>query len=146
MTFTFKMEGRLESLNETLKIPRFRFFKLRKRRMVKRRIELWILYARIPKFEGQVSIHFKWVEKDRRRDYDNIMSGSKIILDALVNQRRIVNDSQKWLHPPTHSFEVDKANPRIEVTISSSEPETREESREGFKNDDRGIQENTRRP
>ncbi len=107
-----------QGLNETLKIPRYRFSQARRRRGFKRRIELWILYSQVPKFETPVRVHFKWVEKDRRRDYDNIMHGSKLILDALVNQKRIVNDSQKWLEPPTHSFAVDRANPRIEVTIS----------------------------
>lgn len=123
MTFTFVMTGRLESLNETLKIPRFRFTQAKRRRMFKRHIGQWILYSQVPKFTTPVSIHFRWVEKDRRRDYDNIRAGSKLILDALVRQERIVNDSQAWLRPPTDSFEVDKTNPRIEVTISSVEPD-----------------------
>ncbi len=123
MTFTFVMEGRLEGLNETLKIPRFRFTQARKRRMSKRHIAEWILYREVPKFTTPVRIHFLWVEKDRRRDYDNIRAGSKLILDALVKLERIVNDSQAWLLPPTDTFEIDKTNPRIEVTISSVEPE-----------------------
>ena len=91
MTFTFKMDGRLESLNETLKIPRFRFTQARRRRMVKRHIAQWIQYANVPKFTTPVTIHFRWVEEDRRRDYDNIRAGSKLILDALVKMERIVN-------------------------------------------------------
>ncbi len=129
MTFTFTMTGRLESLNETLKIPRFRFTQAKKRRMSKRHISQWILYSSVPKFTTPVRIHFKWVEKDRRRDYDNIRAGSKLILDALVKLERIVNDSQAWLMPPTDTFEVDKDNPRIEVTISSVEPGAPEASK-----------------
>lgn len=113
------MQGRLESLNDTLKIPKYRFTQAKRRKAFKRQIQLWILYARVPKFVDPVKVHFKWMEKDKRRDYDNIMAGSKLILDALVKQERIVNDSQRWLMPPTHSFEVDKTNPRIEVTITS---------------------------
>ncbi len=119
MTFTFVMTGRLEGLNEALKIPRFRFTQAKRRRASKRHIAEWILYKQVPKFTTPVRIHFLWVEKDRRRDYDNIRAGSKLILDALVKLERIVNDSQAWLLPPTDSFEVDKTNPRIEVTISS---------------------------
>ena len=44
-------------------------------------------------------------------------SGAKFILDALVRQQRIVNDSQKWVTQLTDSYDVDKMNPRIEVTI-----------------------------
>ncbi len=92
--------------------------------MVKYHVGNWVMAARIPKFSGRVQVHVKWIEKDRRRDYDNVMSGIKPILDALVELERIVNDSPKWMDPPTHSFEVDKKDPRIEVTISSLEPGT----------------------
>jgi Holliday junction resolvase RusA-like endonuclease len=115
------MDGRLESLNETdrdQRNPYYRFYGAQKRKALKRRIAEWILYRQVPKFVTPVKIHIKWVEKDRRRDRDNIRAGSKVILDALVKQARIVNDSQKWLTELTDSYEVDKANPRIEVTIS----------------------------
>lgn len=120
MKFTFTMEGRLESLNQTLKIPRLRFMQSFRRQHTKRRIAQWILYSQVPKFENPVRIHIRWVEKDQRRDRDNIRSGAKLILDALVRQERIVNDSQKWLTELTDSYDVDKTNPRIEVTIQDA--------------------------
>ncbi len=125
MTFTFTMEGRLESLNQTerdQRNPYYRFYAARRRKMIKRHIAQWIQYSRVPKFETPVRIHIKWVEKDRRRDLDNVRAGSKVLLDALVKMERIKNDSQKWLTQLTDSYEIDKADPRIEVTISSAEP------------------------
>jgi Holliday junction resolvase RusA-like endonuclease len=131
MTFTFAMNGRLESLNQTIRHdqnPRYRFFGARRRKMIKLRIAQWVLYAKVPKFTGPVKIHIRWVEKDRRRDRDNIRAGSKVILDTLVKQQRIKNDSQKWLLELTDSYEVDKANPRVEVTISDALPDVCAES------------------
>lgn len=117
MEFTFTIKGRLDSMNRTLKIPRYRFSQARRRAQVKYHVGSWVMASRIPQFKGKVRIHVHWVEKDKRRDYDNIASSIKPILDALVIQERIVNDSQKWLEPPTHTFAIDKENPRIEVTI-----------------------------
>jgi len=120
MTFTFAMQGRLESLNQTLKIPKYRFIQSFRRQQMKRQIARWILYSNVPKFKGPVKVHFTWVEKDKRRDRDNIRAGSKVILDALVKMERIKNDSQKWLVELTDSYLVDKDNPRVEVTISDA--------------------------
>lgn len=124
MTFTFTIKGRLDSLNRTLKAPRYRFTQSRRRAEVKYHVGSWVMAARIPRFDGPVKIHVRWVEKDHRRDRDNIRSGVKPILDALVMQGRIVNDSQKWVTDLTDSYDVDPENPRIEVTISSAEPAT----------------------
>lgn len=120
MTFTFIIEGRLESLNQTLKIPKYRFAQSFRRQQMKRRVMQWIQYVGVPKFDKPVRIHFVWIEQDRRRDRDNIRAGAKIILDALVKLDRIRNDSQKWLLEITDSYDVDKHNPRIQVTISDA--------------------------
>jgi Holliday junction resolvase RusA-like endonuclease len=119
------MQGRLESLNKTdrwERNPRYRFHGAKLKKLVKRRIAQWILYSNVPVFKEKVRITIKWVEKDRRRDYDNIQAGAKLILDALRKMGRIVNDSQKWLEPVVHRFEIDKLNPRIEVTIEPAAP------------------------
>jgi hypothetical protein len=139
MTFTFTIPGSLPSLNQTLKIPKYRFSQARKRREVKYHVGSWIMASRIPKFSGPVKIHMHWIEKSRRKDRDNIRSGAKPILDQLVLQERIVNDSMKWLVDLTDSYGLDPKNPRIEVTITdapaemspilSNEPGRREGSR-----------------
>lgn len=123
---TFSMPGRLDGMNETMKMPRSRYTQARRRKLIKYRIAQWIVALRVPKFTVPVRIHMHWVERDQRRDRDNIRSGAKFILDALVKQQRIVNDSQKWVTELTDSYSVDKVNPRIEVTIEPAiaEPTT----------------------
>lgn len=67
--------------------------------------------------QNPVFIDFLWVEKDRRRDPDNVASGKKYILDALVRSGVLKDDTQRYIRGFTDSFEVDKDNPRIEVLI-----------------------------
>ena len=120
---TFTIPGRIPSLNvitRNERNPRYRFYGSRQRSLHKRRVATWIIAAGVPHFKTQVEITVKWVELDRRRDYDNISSGVKVILDALVATQRIPNDSQKWLRPVKHEFDYDKKNPRIEVTIEEA--------------------------
>ncbi len=120
---TFTILGRLESLNQTLKIPRHRFWQSQRRQRMKREIANWILGADVPKFADPVRIHIHWIEKDLRRDLDNIRAGAKLILDALVVMERITNDSRKWVVSLTDSYGTDKKKPRIEVTIEpAAEP------------------------
>ena len=71
------------------------------------------------KISGSVHMAYLWVEKDMRRDGDNISSaGRKFIQDALVNAGVLANDSRKYITGFTDAFEVDKNNPRIEVIIT----------------------------
>lgn len=61
---------------------------------------------------------YRWYEKDKRRDLDNVSSfGRKVIQDALVYTGVIQNDGWKEITGFSDEFYVDKKNPRIEVEI-----------------------------
>ena len=45
----------------------------------------------------QCAILFYWFERNHRRDLDNIFSGKKFILDAMVAEGLIKNDSQRYV-------------------------------------------------
>ena len=63
-------------------------------------------------------MHYRWIERDRRRDKDNISSfGRKVIQDALVRMKVLRNDGWNNIEGFSDEFEVDKKKPRIEVTI-----------------------------
>ncbi len=68
-------------------------------------------------FNGRVWLDFKWYEKNRRRDFDNICFAKKFILDSLVTTGIIEADSWRGIKGFTDTFDVDKDNPRIEVEI-----------------------------
>ena len=63
------------------------------------------------------TIRFVWVEKDRRRDLDNIAFAKKFILDALVKNGILKGDGWSCVTGFSDSFRVDKERPRIEVYI-----------------------------
>ena len=77
--------------------------------------------ARGYRFTGPVSLHFNWVEKNKKRDLDNICFAKKFILDALVTAQVITDDSWSYVNGFTDSFDVDPEYPRIEVTIEEIE-------------------------
>ena len=117
MLAQFTIPGRLPSLNQSFRVGKWRFKQSRERQKQKRAIATWILAAGVPVSSVPVDIKVRWVEPNRRRDYDNIASGVKVILDALVACQRIPNDTRKWVYPVVHEHDVDPRNPRIEVTI-----------------------------
>lgn len=63
-------------------------------------------------------MRYRWYEKDRRRDLDNVSSfGRKVIQDALVQTHVLKNDGWKEITGFSDEFFVDADNPRIEVEI-----------------------------
>ena len=66
----------------------------------------------------RVRIAIAWYEPNKRRDFDNICSGKKFILDALVKSGVIPNDGWKQIDPIfVETFLLDKENPRIEILL-----------------------------
>ena len=56
-------------------------------------VMLFIRSQRLPTFDGPVYMYYTWVEKDRRRDKDNVAAfGRKVIQDALVKAGVLKND------------------------------------------------------
>ncbi len=74
--------------------------------------------GKINTFECVIQVHIRFIEKDRRRDYDNITSGTKFILDAMRKAGVIYNDGQSFIMPCTYDYGVDADKPRVEVQIT----------------------------
>lgn len=67
--------------------------------------------------DNPVFMEYRWIEKSKRRDLDNITFGRKIIQDALVSTGVLKDDGWKYVVGFSDRFEVDKTNPHIEVLI-----------------------------
>lgn len=80
---------------------------------------IWFIKSQIRgKLKEPVYMSYLWVERDRRRDKDNVSAfGRKVIQDALVQTGRLRNDGWENVDGFCDEFSVDKARPRIEVTI-----------------------------
>jgi len=66
----------------------------------------------------KIDLEITWYCKDRRKDKDNIMVGTKFILDGLVAAGVIQNDGWTNVGDIRHKFDVDKQDPRVEVRIT----------------------------
>ena len=58
----------------------------------------------IPFCDRPVRIHFLWIEKTKRRDYDNVAFAKKFILDALQENGKLENDNRKWVRGFSDDF------------------------------------------
>jgi hypothetical protein len=64
-----------------------------------------------------IFLEFTWVEKNKRRDPDNVAAGKKFILDAFVEAGILKNDGWREVLGWKDVFEVDKNNPGVRVLI-----------------------------
>ena len=90
--------------------------------MKKQYTNIACLYANKEKerFDKPVILHFHWVEKNKRRDKDNVVFAKKFLLDGFVKSGLLTDDSWKYVEGFSDKFSVDKESPRIEITISPS--------------------------
>lgn len=91
------------------------------KRKAQREIKAYAMQAirkgTLHRHENTCELLIKWVEPNNRRDADNISFGTKFLQDALVEIGVFPDDSRKYIDELHHTFETDKENPRIEVTI-----------------------------
>lgn len=73
---------------------------------------------RMPVFPGAVRLAFRWVERDRRRDPDNVAAGGrKLILDGLVRAGVLRGDG--WTGVASWVDRFDVGDPGVSVTIEA---------------------------
>lgn len=124
MRASFTIPGRFPSLNEYIAANnRFRLESAAMKRKHTDRVCERAQSSDMPIFRNPVFVVVSWVEKDRRRDIDNIRFGMKFILDGLVKAGVIPNDSQRWVLGIEDRYFVDHDNPRVIVTIFDTEGE-----------------------
>lgn len=120
MEYLLVIHARLNNLNDYISAEgasRYKgaAMKARNEVLVKVTIKQQMRSIRI---ERPVYMEYTWYERNKRRDLDNISSfGRKVIQDALVQTRVLVNDGWNEIVGFSDQFYVDAANPRIEVLI-----------------------------
>lgn len=125
MNYKFTIRGTLPGLNELIEAERRNRFIGAK---LKKQYEAVVMRAARSlgnvEFEEPVYMIYRWYEKDRRRDKDNICAfGRKVIQDALVKARFLKNDGWKNIIGFEDHFYVDSKNPRVEVEIIGRDEE-----------------------
>lgn len=101
---TCEIRLKLPSLNDYVNACRTNRFKASKlKKDIENEIGLFI--GGLPRFENPVNIAFKWVESNKRRDYDNVSFAKKFILDALVKYGKLKDDNRRYVNGFSDSFE-----------------------------------------
>lgn len=111
------IKGRLDGLNEIIEANRTNKYK--GANVKKQNEAIVIYYARFcglkPIKDYPLKVIINWYEKNRLRDWDNVMSAKKFIFDALQKGGYLKGDGQRYIAQiEEHQF-IDKKNPRIEV-------------------------------
>lgn len=113
----------LPGLNEYIEAERKNRYKGASMKRERQKAVLAVLRNQIRRpLREPVLMRYTWVERNRRRDKDNVSSfGRKIIQDALVEMGVLRNDGWSNISGFTDDFAVDKHNPRIEIEIEEAE-------------------------
>ena len=71
----------------------------------------------LPVFQKPITIHFHWIEENKKRDLDNICFAKKFILDSMVKMGKLKDDNRKYVQGFNDTFSYDKQSKVIlEIT------------------------------
>lgn len=119
MRQTFTIPGKLDGMNDFIAANRSnRYTGAQMKRDNQWNVLIAIKKAQLQPVRNRCRILYTFFEPNMRRDMDNISGfAHKVIQDALVEAEILDNDGWKEISGYTDTFEVDKKNPRIEVTL-----------------------------
>ena len=119
MPQTLVIHGSLPKLNETIRATKSHWSRYAAEKRKHTEAVAWAaLEAKLRPVTAPVEITFAWFSKNRRADPDNIRYAAKHILDGLQVAKILPNDNQQWIRGFCDTFDVDKNNPRVVVTLS----------------------------
>lgn len=75
-----------------------------------------LVMKRLKPVNNPCIIRIDWHESTKRRDVDNIQSSTKFILDAMVNNRILKNDSRRYVKQVYHEI-IDDTDDFVVVKI-----------------------------
>ena len=120
MRVKLTVTGRLPGLNDYIAAERANRHAAADMKRASQAIVEWSARSQLRgvRFEKPVRMTYRWFERDKKRDKDNISSfGRKVIQDALVRVGVLKNDNWACIEGFADEFYVDKKRPRIEVEI-----------------------------
>lgn len=120
MNQTFFIDGVLPGLNEIIAASKVRSGKWSRYLDLKESngqyVAMVIRRAKLKPIE-RANFIFTWVEKNQKRDKDNVRVGAKFILDALVAAKILPNDGWKQVGTLTDCYQVNADRPGVFVEM-----------------------------
>ena len=128
MRYRFFIMGRLPGLNEYIEACRShaqvgaRMKREAEQMVIDSITAAWARKFLPAHFREPVKLRYKFIERDKRRDQDNVSSfARKVIQDALVRTELLTDDGWGHIVESRESFDVDKESPRIIVEVVEDE-------------------------
>lgn len=115
----FTIHGHLPDLNDYTRACRGNKYAAAKIKGDAEALIQWSARAQLGgwKTEKPVYIRYRWIEKNRRHDKDNVAFAKKFVQDALVKAGVLPGDGWKHIVGFEDAFGIDAKNPRVEVEI-----------------------------
>ena len=110
--FKFKIQGRMQALNDYTKVNRGRsgiFLGSKYKKEQTDDVANQILAQNPPKFTKPVIVEFHWIEINKKRDPDNFVFAKKFVLDGMVKAGLIAKDG--WSNIDSFGKETWEARP-----------------------------------
>lgn len=109
---TFTIKAKLPSLNDVIQENRSNryagnSFKKSIEEVIGWAIKQALTMKTLRPIENPCIIEIDWHESTRRRDVDNIQSSQKFVLDAMVRNGILINDSQRYVKQVYHQVYKD---------------------------------------
>lgn len=116
---SFFIQGYIPSLNEYTRVSRGNKYASNGMKQKAEESIIWQVRSQLRGYKAQypVFLVFRWIEKDRRRDHDNVAFGKKFVQDALVKAGVLAGDGWKHVLGFVDLFHVDKNHSGVQVTI-----------------------------
>ncbi len=121
----FTIHAKLPSLNEVISKDRTNKFagavyKKETEKIISRYITKALGTGELKPVSEPCTVRIDWYEKTKRRDVDNIQSSQKFILDALVSNGVLTDDSRRYVTQIYHKVHDSDEN-KVSVTIEGVE-------------------------
>ena len=119
----FTIHAKLPSLNEVINKDRSNRFaganyKKSTEKVISRYIEKALLSGELKPVSVPCTVRIDWYEKTKRRDVDNVQSSQKFILDALVSNGVLPDDSRRYITQIYHRI-IDGDENKVSVMLET---------------------------
>ena len=117
-TDTIVIPGELPDLNQIISASKDHWGSYSSLKKTNTQIVAYCAKQATKRNNKKIDLDITWHCKNKKKDKDNIMAGTKFILDGLVMAGIIQNDGWAHIGEIRHRFKVDKQDPRVEVRIT----------------------------
>lgn len=119
MVYTIVIKGELTDLNKFIETERRNRYDGARLKKENTDFVMWKTKGLEQITHYPLHIHITWYTKNLKVDPDNIAFAKKFILDGLVNNGILKDDSRKYISGFADDYEVDAVNPRMVVRLTS---------------------------